>query len=493
MNATPFFPALRPVLAPMKSRLRSAVAPLRRATLSQLERVLAPALPQDLLRRPASGDHSRRRVYDLPCTFWGWLWQVLQANTSCREVVSQLDSMRQLLGLAPVDEGTSAYCQARAKLPQTLLARAFTASAQSAARLAPPGRLLQARPIKVVDGSTVRLEDTPANRKEYPTSPNQFGRPDFPLLRVLVLFSLASGALLAHVTGAFQVAEVRLLLALGQHLSPGDILLADRAYCHDTLLHWLQGLRVDLLARLDARSRRVDFRRALQRLGPGDALFEWSRPQRPSVLLSAAQWALVPTTLTVRIIYWRVTQPGFRTRELWLVTSLLDPQLYPAEELLAAYARRWRLEMCFDDLKTTLGMEMLRCRTPALVRKELLVFLTAHNCLRWIMAQAAKDHGVDLERLSFKGTMDSLRQWSAAIAQAHGPGQAALRRRLWHSFLRRLAGDLVPDRPGRMEPHAIKKKSKYPRLTQPRHRYIERWGRNKRARATRAKRRALLN
>lgn len=493
MNQTPFFPALRPLLAPMKSRVGATAHPLRRATLCQIEKVLAPALPTDLLGRPATGAHSRQRVFDLPRTFWCWIWQVFQGNTSCREVMRQLQVMLDLLGLAPVDEGTSAYCQSRAKLSASLLAGAFAASSQSAERQVPTGVLLKGRPIKVADGSSVRLEDTAANRKEYPSAANQFGRPSFPLLRVLVLFSLASGALLAQATGSLQVAEVRLLLQLADHFRPGDILIADRAYGQFILAHWLQGLGVDLLARLNTRSRRVDFRRAAKRLGPKDALFQWTRPLQPSKLLRPAQWAKVPEVLLVRILTLRITKPGFRTREICLVTTLLDPQQYPAQELFQAYFKRWRLEMCLDDLKTTLGMEMLHCKSPSLVRKELLIYLTAHNFLRWIMGQAAKTAGVDLERLSFKGTLDALRQWTAALAQVRGPGKASQHRRLWRSLLPTLAADLLPDRPGRQEPRAVKKRSKYPRLTKSRHAYVERWSRNKRRRISRARKQALLN
>jgi hypothetical protein len=492
MNATPFFPGLRPVLAPMGSRRQNPGHPLRQATLAQIEQTLAPALDPEILQKPASGPHSRRRVFDLATTFWCWLWQVFQGNTSCREVVCQMQALLGLLELSAVDESTSAYCQARAKCSAGLLHKAFAASFQSAEKVAPAPALLQQRPLRVVDGSSVRLHDTPKNRAAFPTAPNQFARPNFPLMKIVVLFSLASGALLAQATGTMDVVELRLLMTLGAHLCAGDILVADRAYGHYVLLHWLSGLQVDLLARLNVRNRRVDFRKAHKRLGPKDALFIWHKPLKVSKLLSLAQWAQVPATITVRILQTRICRPGFRTRELTLVTSLVDPQLYPATELLAAYCLRWRLEMCLDDLKTTLGMEMLGCKSPALVRKELLVFLTAHNFIRWIMGQAAQRQGVSLERISFKGTLDAFRHWTQALAQVRGPGKKGRQKRLWEQFLETLGADLVPHRPERQEPRAVKKRSKYPRLTKNRHVYVERWSRNKRRRAARAKRNSAL-
>lgn len=149
------------------------------------------------------------------------------------------------------------------------------------------------------------------------------------------------------------------------------------------------------------------------------------------------------------------------------------------------------MEMCLDDLKTTLGMERLSCRSPELLKKELLVFLTAHNFLRWMMAQAAQGGSVDLERLSFKGTLDAFRQWTAALVQLRGARNRGQRAVLWRKFLLTLSADLVPSRPGRQEPRAVKKRSKYPPLTQPRSQYVDRWSRNQRRRAATAKKKHL--
>jgi len=475
------------MLAPMGSRPQNTARAFRQATLSQIEQTLAPALPAQLLDPPVAGDHSRQRVFPLPRTFWCWIWQVFQANTSCREVVRQVQAMLALLPHAAIDESTSAYCQARGKLPLPLLQKAFAASGRSAEKLAPAGRLLQARPVKIVDGSSVRLHDTAKNRESCPAASNQFGGPGFPLMRIVGLFSLASGALLAHLTSSLNTAEVRLLMRLEEHFQSGDILVADRAYGHYVLIHWLNTLGVDLVARLNARSRRVDFRTTSKRLGSGDGLFVWHKPKLPSKLLSPEQWEQVPETLTVRILHVRLHKPGFRTRELTLVTSLLDPQVYPAEEIFETYFKRWRLEMCLDDLKTTLGLEMLGCKSPALVQKELLIYLTAHNFIRWIIAQAAQAGEVDLERISFKGTLDAFRQWTQALVQVRGPGKQGKQKRLWRKLLETLAADRVPHRPERQEPRAVKKRSKYPHLNKSRRTYVERWSRNKRRRAARAK------
>jgi hypothetical protein len=195
----------------------------------------------------------------------------------------------------------------------------------------------------------------------------------------------------------------------------------------------------------------------------------WKKTAQKSPYLTAAEWAGLPAEITVRVIRILIRQKGFRTRELVLVTTLLDAAAYPAGEIAAAYLRRWRLEMCLDDLKTTLGLDALRCKKPATVHRELLALLIAHNLARALMAEAAREHGVPLERLSFKGTLDTLRSFCGAQAQAP---RATQRRLLWAEMLRLIAADLVPLRPNRFEPRAVKRRpNNYPRLTSPRHHY----------------------
>jgi hypothetical protein len=471
----------------MGIRRKSGADAFARATLSQIELTLAAALPQEILQRPASGPHSRRRVYSLPRTFWCWIWQIFQRNTSCRQVVQQVQAMLGLMDLARTDEDCSAYCQARLKMPMALLDKALNASYLSAEKQAAPSPLLQGRPIKIVDGSSVRLEDTPKNRAEFPHPGNQFSAPRFPVMRFLALFSLASGSIIARAIGGLKVSELRLMMSLRQHIHSGDIVAGDRAYGLYVTLHWISSLGADMVARLNTLSRHVDFRKAVKRLGPQDGLFLWQKPKVTSKLMDDKEWEAVPQTMLVRIIRMRIERPGFRTREITIATTLLDERLYGADQIVEVYFKRWRLEMCLDDLKTTLGMEKLHCLTPQLAQKELAVFLIAHNFIRWIMGQAAQEGNANLERVSFTGTLDAFGQWSEALAQVRGPGKLSRQKRLWREMLQTLAADLVPERPGRQEPRAVKKRSKYPHLTKPRSKYVERWSRNKRRRAQRAK------
>jgi hypothetical protein len=467
---------------------------LQRATLAQIETRLAPALPNQLLAKPKSLQHSRERIFPLFRTFWCWIWQALQANTSCREVVRQVQALFVLENGRSVDEATGAYCQARDKMPLLILEQAFAAAAKSAERRVGPSKALQARALKALDGASVRLADTAGNRKAYPPPKSLPAGCGFPLMKMVVLFSLASGALLARATGNQYAHEVRICQALRASFAKGDIIIADRAYSVFSVLAWLLGLGVDVIARVPTGRRRVDFRRCKKRYGRGEGVFAWPKPKRPSAFLSPTEWLALPAEITVRVLRTQINQRGFRTRSLTLATTLLDPVLYPAHEIIAAYARRWRLETCLDDLKTTLNMENLRCRSAQMAEKELLIFLTAHNLLRWLMLEAAGHGSVDLERISFKGSLDGLRQWMVALSQLGASKRHAKKRsQLWETLLKTLAADLVPRRLGRREPRAVKKRSKYPHLNCPRKKFHDRISRNKRRSNALARKRGNLN
>ena len=463
---TPYFPAFRARLAALG---RHTTQTLRQTTLAQLQQHLRDLLPTPLLSSADEGPNSRERIYTLRLTFECFLWQLLKPKTACREVVRQVQALFQLHDRGPVDEGDSAYVQARLRLPRQRFEQALRATAQTADRRVGPTDQFQGRPVKVVDGSTTQLADTAQNQRRYPQPAAQKPGCGFPVLKFVVLFSLASGALLNVFLGSLHHHDLRLLRGLWEQLKKGDILLGDRAYGEYTTLAGLPPQGVDVVARLHHR-RKVDFRKA-QRLGKHDGRLVWTKGCQQSEILSAAEWALLPAQITVRIIRFTTTIRGFRSRRVTLVTTLLDPKLYPAQDLIALYARRWRLELCLRDLKTTLGMEVLRCKTPDMAEKELLAYLVAHNLIRCVMAEAVARHPVDWERVSFKGSLDALRQYSAAMAQARN---RKMRRQLWEDLLWNLVRDLVRQRPQRTEPRAVKRRPKpYPLLNRPRRRFVE--------------------
>jgi len=463
---TPCFPAFRSRLATLGRRTAQTV---RQTTLAQLQQHLGDFLPPPLLSSEEEGPNSRDRIFSLRLTFECFLWQMLKPRTSCREVVRQVQALFRLHGRGPVDEDDSAYVQARQRLPRERLEKALELTAEAADRRVGAGDQLQGRPVKVVDGSTTQLADTTENQERFPQPKSQQPGCGFPVMRFVALLSLRSGAILNVMMDSLPSHDLRLFHRLWEHLQKGDIVLGDRAFGEFTTLAGLPQQGVDVLARLHHR-RKVDFRQA-KRLGKNDGLFLWTKGCQQSHILSAAEWLRIPAQITVRIIRFSATIRGFRSRRVTLVTTLLDPKLYPAEQLIALYARRWRLELCFRDIKTAMGMEQLRCKSPAMAEKEMLACLLAHNLIRCVMAEAVARYPVDLERMSFKGTVDALRQFSAAIAQARN---RKMRQQLWEDLLLSLVRDLVPCRPNRREPRALKRRPKpYPLLNQPRRRFVE--------------------
>ena len=461
---TPCFPLWRRKLAAVGRRTALG----RQRSPVEIEAQCARFLSARALAPPVSGPCRRRRLFFLSRVFWCFVWQVLQPRTSCRAVVRQVQAFCET-ERHRFDQSTSAYCQARVRLPLPCLQRALADSAQAADRLSWQGVPGWKRPIKVVDATGVRLADTAANRQRYPYPTGQRLGCGFPVLKVLGLYSLASGAILQTVESPWYRHDLRLFQELWPQLCPGDIAMGDRAFGAYRAMACLPLRGVDVVSRLH-QGRRFQRRKA-KKIGACEWLAVWVKPlQRPDYL-TAQEWAAVPQQITVRILQARVQIKGFRTQQLWIATTLLDPIAYPAAQIAQLYLRRWDMELCFRDLKTTMGMEELRCQSPAMVQKELLAFLVAHNFIRCLIAEAATTHQVARTRISFKGAVDAARSFHQAIRLARSRRQAG---HLYRRLLEILALDRVPLRPGRVEPRAVKRRPKpYSRLTKPRHLYRE--------------------
>jgi len=466
MIVTPFFPALRAQLAAQGQRAFQA---LRQMDFPPLMQQLRQLLPPELLAATEEGSNSRERIFSLWLTLECFLWQMLKPKTACREVVRAVQALFRAEGRGAVDEGTSAYEQARQRLPKERLEKALAHTARTAdQRVGPQGRL-RGRPVKVADCSTTQAPDTKKNQIRYPQPSSQKPGCGFPLIKFLVLFSLSSGAILRVALGHWKNHDLRLLHGLWDALEKGDILLGDRAYGEYLTLATLPPRGVDVVSRLHG-GRKVDYRKASKRLGHHDALFQWHKGYQQSKILSVQQWRKVPDQITVRILRFDAVIRRRKTR-VTLVTTLLDPIAFPAHELIGLYARRWHLELTLRHLKTTMGMELLRCQTPDMAEKELLAYLVAHNMIRCLMAQAVAQAGVEMDRLSFKGTVDAVRQFTPAIHKARSKAQ---RQQLCDELLRTIVQDLVPLRPHRQEPRAVKRRPKaYPLLNKPRHQFKE--------------------
>ena len=459
---TPFFALWRARLAPMGQR----VVQLRQQSLCHLDLLFNRFLPPALLAQADEGLNSRERVFSLRRTFFAFLYQVLNPDCPCREVVRQIQALFTLHQNRDVDERTGAYCQARARLALDTLSRLRCAAAAQAEKAR---QLWHGFRVKVVDGTTTSLPDTPKNQRAYPQPGSQKPGCGFPLLKLVGVFSLSTGALLDYARGDKHQHELGLLRRLMHLFKAGDLVLADRGFSTYTLLALLLLRGVHCLFRLH-QARPANLRKG-KRLGKKDRLFTWDKPlQRPRYLPKAI-WKTISKQLSVRVLRFSLQVPGFRVRSVTLVTTLLDPKEYPAEELARLYAERWRIELWFRDIKTSMGMEVLRCKSPKMVHKELEMFFIAYNLIRCLMAEASTRYDVGIGWLSFKGTVDSVRQFATAIAQARSRKK---QKKLLDKLLEVIARDLLPDRFGRYEPRAVKRRPKpYPLLNRPRKQFKE--------------------
>jgi len=451
-----------------KKPLATARDSLRRQPLSQLEALCDRKFPSSWAQLNPTKVNSRERVYTPKVTTLAFLAQTLTPGSSCREAVRQVQGLYAVLphALSGVSADTSPYCQARGRLELDRLVGLRRHLADRMEANVPHEAFPWPRPVKVVDGTCFNLPDTPANRAVYPQSQDQ--RPDcgFPQMRMVGVFSLQTGGCIAHREAAYRTSEGALFRQLWPELQPADIAVGDRLFDAYGNLAGLLHREVDTIFRLHA-NRPKDFRKG-RALGHLDRLCTLTKPAKPAAGWTHVEWATLPDTLTVRKLKIRVREPKGRVKKILLITTLLDPVRWPKELILLIYRQRWNVELFLDDIKTTLQMDILSCRTPAMALKELEMHLIAYNLTRAIMQEAALTCHVPLARLSFKGTLDTMRQFSHAIARL--PIRYRRKRRaLYAQMLSTIANDLVPLRPGRREPRCLKRRPKaFPFMTKPR-------------------------
>jgi hypothetical protein len=403
-------------------------------------------------------------VYSVTLTVWTFLTQMLSKDRSCVAAVARLVVLLVALERAPCAAGTGAYCKARAKLPERFLQRLVDDVGSRLEDEAPDRWRWRGRRALLIDGTTVLLPDTPANQAVYPQSRSQKPGLGFPIMRLVILLGLATAAVVGAAMGPYagkETGETALLRTLLAQLRPGDVLVADRYYCTYWIVALAPKLGVDVVFRMH-HLRHYDFRRG-RRLGRGDHIVRWVKPARPE-WMDEATYAAVPDSLTVRELRVAVGGPGCRVRSLVLVTTLVDEEIYPQEDIADLYHQRWHAELDLRSIKSFLGMEMLRCQTPEMARKEVWMHLLAYNLVRKVQAQAGQRHGTSPRSLSFAGTLQALEafRWVLLLDDAQRPLRLGC-------LLAMVAQHRVGERPGRYEPRKVKRRWKtYGLLTKPR-------------------------
>lgn len=397
----------------------------------------------------------RERLYPPTVTLAMFVRQALAADPSCQRAVDGWAASRAAEGLSPQSVRTGGYCRARARLPLPMLQALTRETGQQLSARAPAAWRWQGRCVKLLDGTGFSMPDTAQNQAAFPQLACQAQGVGFPLARLAAVICLGSGALLEAAAGPHRGAghsELDLSRSLLGAFSTGDVLLADALYANYFLVADLIARGVDVLLQQHG-SRDTDFRRG-KRLSERDHLVYWRKPRTRPRWMTREQYAGAPEQLLMR-----EARVGGRV----LVTTLRDASAVHKTELNALYRRRWNIELDLACIKTTLGMDVLRCRTPAMIQKEVWVYLLAYNMIRLLMAQAAALSGQTPRQLSFKHTVQLWSQWSVCAAHRGAPHQ------LSHLFAL-IAQIHVGHRPGRCEPRARKRRPKsFPWLKVPRH------------------------
>jgi hypothetical protein len=394
-----------------------------------------------------------------------FLSQVLDPDHSCRAAVARLIVWLAVNHCKPCSPDTTSYCEARQRLPLGVVKRLVRGTASEIEGDVAAEWLWKDRRVTIVDGTTVSMPDTDANQSEFPQSGSQAKGLGFPIARLVALISLTTGMVRDLATGPYQgkeTGETALFRLLWDSLEPGEIVLGDRFFASFFGIAGLKRLEVDGVFRMH-QCRKTDFRRG-RCLGVQDHVVSWPKPARPD-WMDEDTYAQVPDQLTVRELRVKVGVPGFRVNELVLVTTLVDEDAYTKSEVADLYLKRWSVELDLRSIKCSLQMDILRCKTPEMVRKEIWMHLLAYNLIRGVIAKAAGEHELEPRQISFKGALQTMNEFRRDLERSTPEERVYL----ITEMLAAVAHHRVGDRPDRVEPRANKRRPKAMRyLTEPR-------------------------
>jgi Transposase DDE domain len=404
----------------------------------------------------AAGVTFKQRIYTPFVTVCMFLSQVLDPDHSCRAAVARLIVWLVLTGREPCSPDTGSYSDARHRLPVEVIAELVRQTARKTDADASQQWLWKERKTWLIDGTTVSMPDTQENQQAFPQANTQKPGLGFPVARLVAIISLATGVVRDLAMGPYkgkETGETALLRTLLDGLEAGEIVVGDRYFASYFLLAALIRRGVDGLFRMHQR-RKFDFDRG-RRLGREDHVVAWSKPPRPE-WMDEETYAQIPSEMEIREIRFRVNRPGFRVNELVLVTTMVDGEKYTKDELASLFLERWNIELDLRSIKDVLQMDVLRCMTPEMVKKEIWIHLLAYNLIRGVMAKAAQAHGKQPRRISFKGALQTMAAFDGALRWA----PTTIREYLIQVMLKTISEHQVGDRPGRVEPRANKRRPK---------------------------------
>jgi len=397
-------------------------------------------------------------IYSTAVMVWSFLGQVLRdgKEASCRSAVARIVTYCDQQALAAPTADTGDYCKARAKLSTAALRDLAREVAAEVEQQADAGWLWKGLHAKLVDGFTFTMPDTERNQAEYPQSKSQKKGVGLPIARAAVILSLSTACALDLAVGPYagkETGETALLRELLGAFASGDVAVVDRFYCSFMMIALLLGRNVQVCARMH-QQRHVDFRRG-RRLGKYDHILVWTKPQRPT-WMDQATYDAIPEVLKMREIRYNVVQPGYRSHSITIATTLTDAETYSKEDIAQLYGFRWSSELDIRSIKQSLNLCHVRCKSPEMVRKELWTTLLGYNLIRITAAAAALLHDKQPRQISFTGTCQYvLSWWMLAACEAI---EADRLERHCRQLLSQIAECEVANRPGRLEPRALKRR-----------------------------------
>ena len=463
INKTPFFAgfhiqSLRRPARSLQQKIADERQWLATRTFQQIGELCGKFIPSKLLNSNPKGNLSRNRIYSKVNVFWAFFSQILSPDGGCGEVVKKIQSYCSERGLKRPSSSTASYSTARSKLSEDELSEILEQVARNLDDVAGT-RGFHDRRVVVVDGTGFSMPDTEENQMEWPQSANQKSGCGFPSGRICACFCLDSGGLLSHRIGNKKSHELPLLRAQHSTFRKDDIFLGDKAFCSYSDIAKLLDLGVDSVVPL-ARRKPITHAKCVKRIGDNDLVIRWKRPyfQKGKSSFSHEDWEQLPKELLLRQIKVSVAVPGFRVETFYIITTLLDDTTYTASEIADLYYRRWDVELFFRDLKTTMGMDILRCKTPSMVRKEILMYFIVYNCIRCLICKSAAGAGVPIRQISFKGALQAIRNWEPLL----NPSQQSPRerKRMVAELYDVLGHTLIDERPDRSEPRCVKRRPK---------------------------------
>jgi hypothetical protein len=442
---------------------------LNEDSLGELSQQLSTEIPAEFL--DSLSKTQRERIYPNVVTFWAFLGQVISEDQSCRRAVSRVRQWFKKKKKEVPSADTKSYCTARQALPDEMLKEVNRHLYDQLGKELSTDSLWRGFSVYAEDGTSAHMPDTEANQEEYPQPCTQDEGCGFPVVKLCGLINLGHGGLRDFTGSDIETSEQKGHNQLEKYLTKGDLLIGDRLYSSYEIIARLMEKGVEYIGR-HHQARKIDFRCG-QKIGKNQRLVIWKKPrkQQSGSCLSKEEWNNLPATIEMRLIRTKGPDREGKQRTLYVVTTLHDHIEYPAEEITSLYAHRWEIELRFRDIKTTMGMEMLRTKTPKMVKKEILMYMIAYNIVRLLMLKAGNLYGVNHRRISFKATIQILEE--ARINFIEIADKPRLRSEAKEALLGEIAEQIVKERPGRSEPRHKKRRFKpYGWIQKPRCQYF---------------------